>query len=65
MILNFVAHSFLIRSCASTKQCPNTESIVLGRDYFLPAHPVHAGQVLLIHDVLLYALPGTGFICGF
>merc|ERR1719470_222713 len=65
MILHLVSHGLLVGTCAASKQSPDTECIVLGRDYLLAPHPVHAGQVLLVHDILLYALPRARFVSSF
>ena len=53
VILQFVPNLLLVGARAASKQSPDTEGVVLGGDDFLPAHAVHAGQVLLVHDILL------------
>ena len=65
VVLNLVSNLFLVGSSAAPEQCSDTESVVLGADHLPPPHPVHAGQVLLVHDVLLDALAGTCLVRSF
>ena len=53
MVLHLVTYSLLVGARAAAKEGSDAECIVLGRYHLLPPHPVHAGQVLLVHDVLL------------
>ena len=65
VILHLLPDLLLVRTGAAAEQSPDAESIVLGGDHLLPAHPVHAGQVLLVHDVLLDGLARGWFVSGF
>lgn len=65
VVLRFVSNLLLVWTRAASEQSPDTESVVLGGDDLLPPHPVHAGQVLLVHDVLLDGFARSCLVRGF
>jgi len=64
MVLSTITDLLFIGARAAPEQRPYAECIVLGGNDLLAAHSMHAGQVLLVHDVLLDALAGRQLVSG-
>jgi len=64
VVLYLVTDGLLVWPCAAAEQGPDAEGVVLGGDDLLAPHPVHASQVLLVHDVLLDGLAGARLVGG-
>ena len=64
MVLGPLSHLFLVGAGAAPEQGADAQGVVLGRDDLLATHAMHAGQVLLVHDILFDALAGRQLVGG-